>query len=332
MATSEKNAAGSSNANKMFQMEIFDKRLFKWDTWISRLERSFLIYGINESMKLTYLLHYIGIEAYDVLADEMGSKPDDSTYEIVCKKLKAHYKPETLEIVENYKFHMRRQEEGESVDDYLIGLRKLAKNCGFGDYLSKALRNQLVFGLRNKVAQNQCLRKKDLSLEVAVDIAKGTEASDVGEAVLGGRVKLEAEVNKIVFNKKKTEISKKFQPVKKANGKQKVECFRCLGEHYANECKFIKYICSKCKLKGHIRKACRNENSNVNSTNQIDDLSEPKYDYICTLDTVLETKNDEKIFQKLKVENKEVNFEVDTGSKNTVISKRLFDEINEKKI
>ena len=79
-----------------FQMEVFDKRVFKIESWITRLERAFLIFGIERQLWLTYLLHYIGIEAYDILADEMGCSPDDSSYVVAVAKLSSLLKIKKL--------------------------------------------------------------------------------------------------------------------------------------------------------------------------------------------------------------------------------------------
>ncbi|XP_014216559.1 uncharacterized protein LOC106645250 [Copidosoma floridanum] len=54
----------------------------------------------------------------------------------------------TLEIAENFKFNCRKQQLGDSVQDFAMALKKLGASCGFGDFIQKALRNQFVYGLR----------------------------------------------------------------------------------------------------------------------------------------------------------------------------------------
>lgn len=36
-----------------------------------------------------------------------------------------------------------------------------------------------------------------------------------------------------------------------------MECYRCGGAHFANNCGFIDSVCQKCKKKGHIAEKCR---------------------------------------------------------------------------
>ena len=71
----------------------------------------------------------------------------ETKYDVLIAKLEELYKPRVVEIAECYKFHCRKQEVGETVQDFYTNLRKLATNCGFGSFMETAIRNQFVFGL-----------------------------------------------------------------------------------------------------------------------------------------------------------------------------------------
>jgi len=64
--------------------------------------------------------------------------------------MREHYKKDTIEIAERFKFFKRTQQEQETLANYLAELRRLAKYCNFGNYLDTALRDQLVCGLRDR--------------------------------------------------------------------------------------------------------------------------------------------------------------------------------------
>jgi hypothetical protein len=49
-----------------------------------------------------------------------------------------------VSIAERFRFHKRKQLEGESINDYVAVLRKLAEHCDFGDRLADDLRDRLV--------------------------------------------------------------------------------------------------------------------------------------------------------------------------------------------
>jgi hypothetical protein len=56
-------------------------------------------------------------------------------------------------------------------------LRMLAKHCDFGDYLSTALRDQLVCGLFREAVHRKILAETDLTLDKAVEIARAAETA-----------------------------------------------------------------------------------------------------------------------------------------------------------
>jgi len=124
-----------------------------------------------------------GPTAFDVLSDRLD--PVDSftgRYDDLVKMLQEYYAPAPLEIAENFTFHQRKQQDDESVQQYVAALRKLSIHCKFGDYLNTALRNQLVFGLRSIKAQSRLLEKSDLDFDEAVRIAATMELSDKSSA------------------------------------------------------------------------------------------------------------------------------------------------------
>ncbi len=82
-------------------------------------------------------------------------------------------------IAERFRFHRRNQGVGESIVEFVVELRKLAKTCNFGAYLDQALRNQFVCGLRNEAVQRRLLTKPDtLTFARAVEVVEGMEAAE----------------------------------------------------------------------------------------------------------------------------------------------------------
>lgn len=90
--------------------EKFDKTKMSWERWITRFEGSYDIVGPTEDKKKSLLLHYMGMETFDILCDKLApAKPAEKTYEQIRDILQAFYDPKPLEIVENYRFHLRKQ-------------------------------------------------------------------------------------------------------------------------------------------------------------------------------------------------------------------------------
>uniref|UniRef100_A0A182XPY4 CCHC-type domain-containing protein n=1 Tax=Anopheles quadriannulatus TaxID=34691 RepID=A0A182XPY4_ANOQN len=177
-----------------------------------------------------------------------------------------HYSPTPLEILENFKFASRKQLEQETLSDYLMHLEKLAQTCNFGDYMDKALRNQFVFGIQNRVIQSRLLEVRDLTLTKAKEIAFGMEMSHRGtDEMHNSRQKSEVQHIEHGANKTKKSFQSSSQASSsqssgrlsnKQNGGNK-RCYRCGDpDHYADKCKHKATICKYCKKAGHLERMC----------------------------------------------------------------------------
>ncbi|XP_072378063.1 uncharacterized protein [Diabrotica undecimpunctata] len=162
-----------------FSVESFNQSATKWSRWVKRLEGAYKVFKIPDEMRLPYLLHYMGSEAYDTLCDKLAPEvPEDKSYDDIVNLMDNFYNPAPLEIAEIFRFQSKRQAEGETIQEYLHSLQKLSINCNFSTYLKSAIRNQFVFGLRSKRTQARLLESKGLDLDRAVEIATSMEASE----------------------------------------------------------------------------------------------------------------------------------------------------------
>ncbi len=101
--------------------------------------------------------------------------------------LNTHYEPKPLVIAERFYFHQRNQGASESVVEYVAELRRLATHCEFGTFLSDALRDRLVCGLRSAGIQKRLLSEADITLKKAIELAQGMEAAEANaKKLLGG--------------------------------------------------------------------------------------------------------------------------------------------------
>lgn len=168
-----------------FIIENFNPEITTWRRWLQRLQGAFTIFRISGNARVPYFLHYVGPSAFDILCDRLDPKdPFAQSYETVTTKLQEFYDPTPLEIAENFKFHQRRQAEGETMQQFASALHKLSLHCKFGDYLKTALRNQLVFGLSRKKIQTRLLEKRELTYKEALQIATTMELSEQGATSL----------------------------------------------------------------------------------------------------------------------------------------------------
>ncbi len=99
--------------------------------------------------------------------------------EILTTALKEHFEPTPNVITQRFYFHQRNQKANESVAEFIAELRKLARDCEFGDSLNVTLRDRLVGGLKSSSIQKKLLTMKaPLTFAEACSTAKSMEAAE----------------------------------------------------------------------------------------------------------------------------------------------------------
>ena len=94
------------------------------------------------SRKKALFLTLVGQAAFAKLKTLASPRPiSELTLDEIMEHLVGHYRLQTIEIAERFKFFKRHQLGGESTVEFMSELRRLAKTCNFGDYLESAIRD-----------------------------------------------------------------------------------------------------------------------------------------------------------------------------------------------
>lgn len=168
------------NKSPSLQIDTFNPAATQFSRWLAHLNGALTIMGITGEDRVPYLLHYLGSENFGKFSD---FKDSADLYKIKYDDLKTdleeYFGVKKVEIAETYKFNARRQLPGESVKSYVTALKGLAQHCGFGDFLSKAVRNQFVCGMADDGARQRLLETEKLDLDSAIKTALSMELSKV---------------------------------------------------------------------------------------------------------------------------------------------------------
>ncbi|KAJ8027411.1 LYR motif-containing protein 2 [Holothuria leucospilota] len=213
----------------------------KWSSYCERLEQYFIVNDLTVDKKqVAVLIAAMGSKTYSVLKDLASPRKPSDIYKDIVDKLRAHFSPMPPAMGERFRFYARKQTQGESVNQYLAELKRLASTCNFDQFLNEALRDAFVFGLRDEHAQRRLFAYDDkLTLENAFSEAVSLEtASAINTAMVRGPASQTSTVN--------------------ALNMAQLKCF-CGGKrgHVKRECRYRNAECKECGRRGHLASQCR---------------------------------------------------------------------------
>ncbi|KAK6179270.1 hypothetical protein SNE40_011672 [Patella caerulea] len=322
----------------------FDEVKESFVCYEERMSQYFIANDVEDGKKVPIFLTVVGPQTYGLLKNLLAPVlPSTHTYDVLIDTLKRHFTPTPLVIAERYKFHRRDQNDGESVADYMVALRKLSTHCDFGDFLNQALRDRLVCGLKNEVIQKRLLTTVGLTLRMATDTAQAMELAEKDSMELKGTTSPAVSVNKLHRGKFGGHTSKSKSYGYSTNGysgnqnksqrhytgnrqsfqsknstSADVKCFRCGNfNHKHFKCPFRNEKCFMCQDRGHISKMC---NKRPFSTNNV-----PAEEF--GLWSVYFGEGRRAAYKvRVLLNSKEVEMEVDTGAALSVMPANLYIE------
>ena len=130
-----------------------------------------------EEIQVATLLSSLGPEALNVLDGLCPNDEDQQCLTAILDKLEEFCVGETNETFERYKFNVRNQETGESIDTYVAELRRMVKPCNYGGLEEGLLRDRIVLGITDDAVRRRLLQTPKLTLTQAVTAVKAHEAT-----------------------------------------------------------------------------------------------------------------------------------------------------------
>ncbi|XP_061151222.1 uncharacterized protein K02A2.6-like [Syngnathus typhle] len=307
----------------------FDESVEQWGSYTERFDYFAMANDIKEEKLVPTFLSVMGPKTFTLLRDLLQpEKPGSKTYREIVDVLANHLSPKPLVIAERFRFHRRSQEEGESVTQFVAGLRKLAEHCEFRDVLNDTLRDRLVCGLRNEAAQKRLLTESDLTLEKAINISVTMEMAKKEAQQLSATER----VHQLNNDKPNTQGP----------------CFRCgRSGHLASTCWCKEMDCRNCGKRGHIERACRSKQDMDKSSRAGNRSDNMKYKQkrhvrtVCHDDGRNSDSSEEEVpvntiramnvgessggyWAEPKLEGHVVKMQIDTGSKASLVSHKIY--------
>ena len=187
----------------------------------------------------------MGEEAEDVLTSTNINGDEKKNYEAVLGKFNDYFKVRNNVILERARFNRRNQLRGESVEQCITDLYRLAEICEYGDLTPDMIRDWLVVGILDLKLSKRLQMDPNLTLEKAKMLIHQSEAVQEHQAIFQ-----QATTSPVVeqIRHKATKRSGHSPPSRNTPLQQQSKC-KCCGNkpHSLNKCPAKESTCHKCK-------------------------------------------------------------------------------------
>ena len=191
-------------------------------------------------------------------------------------KFERHFVKKRNVIFERAKFNQRKQEEGESVDDFVSALYCLSEHCQYGSLRDEMICDRIVVGLHDSSLSEKLQLEPELTLEKAVTSAHQRESVKKQQKIVRAEESspnIDAVHSKQIRGKTGEPIAN--NPTLKQHRKANLVtdsdmCTRC-GKHShfgQQQSPARDATCRKCHRKGHFQVMCRTKSVRALSTEE----------------------------------------------------------------
>ncbi|KAF6202342.1 hypothetical protein GE061_004740 [Apolygus lucorum] len=143
-----------------FKFDRFDQEIEEWSYYVKRFEIALSRQEIVEQQdRAKILLSSIGPEPFRVVVDSFSPQDIETVdYDELKRVLMGYYGKETCVFAERRAFALRWRRAEESVAQYILQLKTLAKTCEFGVSLEERLQEQLILGINESTWQEELIK------------------------------------------------------------------------------------------------------------------------------------------------------------------------------
>lgn len=305
-----------------------------WQTYIARVRAYFKINAIKPVDETTYFIALAGNECYDLIANLCGPRrPDELAFQDIVLLVEGHLRPKPSEIAERMRFRACKQSASESLNDYILRLRTLAKTCNFNtaSAIEENLRDQLVFGMRSDGGRQRLLTEKSMTFQRAVEIALSLESA---ENEVRGEISTQVMAMTARGRSGRRRLPGEWRPARGRAGASgrtppgsaaasSARCSCCgSNAHDESGCVYAEAVCYECNRIGHISHVCKYFSQQVHYMEDNSDSESSN----SGLYQVITTGGDGPWLCDVTVEETKLRMQLDTGSSISAISEKIFND------
>jgi Reverse transcriptase (RNA-dependent DNA polymerase) len=220
-----------------FKKESEQVDFIRWKNYQKDLELNMKINNVKSELRSEYLLAIAGpfIQELNNLLPECEDEKITGEYEKLIYRLEKYFKPGYNNIMEIVKFRDMSQESEETINEFVLRLRRQAEYCEFHD-VNREIYIQVVSKC-NSTKLKEKLLEKDRTLEEVLTLAR---------------------IHEMKGNYMKSEST--LPLVAKVERREYGACFNCgFKGHTVKDpsCPARNKTCNSCNKKGHFMRVCR---------------------------------------------------------------------------
>ena len=242
-----------------------------WQYWLRTFKNFIATAQVEDGQKLNVLINFVGLRVYEIISEA------DSYDTAITLLDKTFNKPKNT-IFARHLLATCKQDSGESLDQYVQKLQKLAKDCEFKavtaeQYRDNSIREAFISGIASSVIRQRLLEKKELDLASALELARSLELAEQQNQAFKPIYSAAAAApcdNAQQLAHDDTEESHLAATTQN-------KCYFCgLSRHPRSACPAKDVFCKKCSKKGHFARVCMSKKSNVSSSSMMT-VSQPTH-------------------------------------------------------
>ena len=302
-----------------------------WRQWVQWFDLYLMASGKikeKEDVQCAILLHVVSEEVLEIYNTfQFINEEDRHKLDVLKSKFEEYVNPRKNTVFERYKFWEYKQQDSETIDQFINELKTRAKSCELGDQHDSMISDRIVFGVSDTRLKERLLRESsDLTLEKAASLCRAAEAS-------------KTQLKELRTSEKKPVYVLKLKPkpkhsVNTSRQQQQFNCRKCGTKHLPRSCPAFGRLCLICKGKHHYAKMCPQKNSRVHIVIRSENAAisgqvESEELFIGTL-TGPRNVEDSAWFSNLLVGGTSVKLKLDTGAEANVLPLSVYSKLKNK--
>ena len=225
--------------------------------WLKTLENYFDVIPPEQLKKFNVLINHLSPTVYEYISE-------DNSYDEAIATLKGIYlKPANI-VFARHLLSVRKQQQGESIEQYLQTLKTLSKDCDFqavdaNTHRDQYIRDSFIAGLQSSSIRQRLLEDNRTALDDIYIQARSLEHAQQNiQAFQSGNIQMNANAITPTADNNKTGNKSSSNT---NNSNDDTHCWNCGNQtrHARIKCPAKEIDCYVCGKKGHFGKLCRSK-------------------------------------------------------------------------